>query len=65
LVHSPDLVFGDEPTGSLDETSANLVLSAMLEASKRRNAAVVIVSHDRDVIRRTDQILTLRDGHLE
>ncbi|HLF44439.1 MAG TPA: ABC transporter ATP-binding protein [Acidimicrobiia bacterium] len=64
LVHSPDVVFADEPTGSLDETSADLVLSALLESSKRRRAAVVIISHDREVTRRTDTLLTLRNGRL-
>lgn len=64
LVHSPNLVFADEPTGSLDQGAADLVLAALLEASKRREAAVLVASHDQQVIRRTDKVLTLRDGHL-
>lgn len=65
LVHGPEVVFADEPTGSLDDLSADLVLSALLEATKRRRAAVVIVSHDREVVRRSDTHLMMREGRLE
>lgn len=65
LVHDPVLVFGDEPTGSLDQDSSDRVLEAMFRSARKRGSAVIIVSHDKQVTCQTDRILHLAGGRLE
>lgn len=64
LVSSPAVVLADEPTGSLDEASAEGVLAAMAELSATAGAAIVHVSHDPDLAKRVDRALALADGVL-
>ena len=64
LVSSPAVVLADEPTGSLDQTSAEAVLAAMAELAASAGAAIVYVSHDQGLAERVDRSLALVDGVL-
>lgn len=64
LVHAPQLVLADEPTGMLDETNSGLVVSALMCAARDMEAASVIVTHDPHVANQTDRVLTVMDGRL-
>lgn len=64
LVHKPDLVFADEPTGALDAESGELVLESLLVAAKDRGAAVVIVTHDELTASRASRRVHLANGVL-
>lgn len=62
LVGSPQLVLADEPTGALDSRSAATVLREFLALARGRNAAVLMVTHDRDVAAAADRQVRLADG---
>jgi putative ABC transport system ATP-binding protein len=64
LVTEPDVVFADEPTGSLDQETADGVLGLLREAVDTHGATVVLVTHDPTVAARTDRVLRLADGRL-
>ncbi|MFD8972045.1 ABC transporter ATP-binding protein [Streptomyces sp. NPDC059593] len=64
LVHRPDVVFADEPTGALDSTNAAAVLKEFLQLARRQKTAVVIVTHDADVAAKADTRYTMSDGLL-
>jgi ABC-type lipoprotein export system ATPase subunit len=64
LVNRPAVVLADEPTGSLDSATAQVVIRLLVEAARERQAAVVVVTHDQDVARHADRIVTLRSGRL-
>lgn len=64
LVHSPDLVLADEPTGALDPTAAGKVVELLLHLQQRAGATLVIVTHDRTVAQRCDRMLEMRAGRL-
>lgn len=64
LIHDPTVLFADEPTGSLDETSAERVLEAMFRSARKRNAAVLMVTHDTEVTARADRVVRLSGGRL-
>ncbi|MER7625064.1 ABC transporter ATP-binding protein [Streptomyces sp. NPDC126503] len=64
LVHRPDVVFADEPTGSLDSSNADTVLSEFLYLARRQKTAVVIVTHDSTVASKADKQYTMTDGVL-
>ncbi|MCX5227523.1 ABC transporter ATP-binding protein [Streptomyces sp. NBC_00233] len=64
LVHRPDVVFADEPTGALDSGNAAAVLEEFLQLARRQTTAVIIVTHDPDVAARADTQYTMSDGVL-
>ncbi|WP_031003362.1 ABC transporter ATP-binding protein [Streptomyces sp. NRRL F-5727] len=64
LVHQPDVVFADEPTGALDSANASAVLEEFLRLARDQDTAVVIVTHDPDVAARADSQYAMVDGVL-
>lgn len=64
VVHRPAVVFADEPTGALDTENGRVVLDLLLRLAREEGAAVVMVTHDEDVARRADRVVTLRDGRV-
>lgn len=61
LATRPDIVFADEPTGSLDTSTGSDVLR-LLRASAGEGRAVVVVTHDLEAAALADRVLVLRDG---
>ncbi|KTD46087.1 Lipoprotein-releasing system ATP-binding protein LolD [Legionella quinlivanii] len=64
LVHKPGFVLADEPTGNLDQGTAQRVFELMLELNQSLNTALVIVTHDQQLASRMSQIKTIQDGVL-
>ncbi|MHB1594736.1 MAG: ABC transporter ATP-binding protein [Streptosporangiaceae bacterium] len=66
LANEPELLLADEPTGSLDERSVDLVLDmfARLRA-ERPGMTMIIVTHDARVAGTADRVVWLRDGRLD
>jgi putative ABC transport system ATP-binding protein len=64
VVHGPDIVFADEPTGALDERNATAVFDLLLEQARERGASVVVVTHDRRLAARLDRTVSLADGRV-
>lgn len=64
LVTEPDIVFADEPTGSLDPETAEEVLRLLREAVTVHGATVVVVTHDPVVASAADRVLRLARGRL-
>ena len=61
LANDPPLVVADEPTGNLDSRTADAVLE-LLSGLTRAGKTVVIVTHERELGRLADRIVTLADG---
>lgn len=64
LVHEPALVLADEPTGNLDEETAQQVLPVLFSLTRARGATLLIVTHDTALARTADRVLELREGRL-
>ncbi len=62
LVHRPAVLLADEPTGSLDTVTGELVLEALLETAREQQTAVVIVTHELSVAAWAQRTVLLRDG---
>ena len=64
VVHRPEVILADEPTGALDAANAVGVLDLLFEAQHEIGATLVIVTHDRDAASRMDRRIGLRDGRV-
>lgn len=64
LVMDPSLLLADEPTGNLDSRAGDIVFDLLQRLCKERSMAVVMVTHNLDLARRMDHVLTLKDGIL-
>ena len=64
LALSPDIIFADEPTGSLDEKTALDVESLMLESVRFSGSSLVYVTHNSDFAMKADRSLVLKEGVL-
>jgi lipoprotein-releasing system ATP-binding protein len=64
LVHDPDLVLADEPTGNLDYDNGLMVAELFFRLARELETAVIIVTHNRQLAARADRILLLEQGRL-
>lgn len=65
LIHYPQILFADEPTGNLDKASANDVLELLLSLRAELHQTLIIVTHDPDIAARADRIFRMDNGRLE
>jgi putative ABC transport system ATP-binding protein len=62
MVTGPQVLFADEPTGSLDSVSGEMVMSLMTRAAREQGSTVVLVTHDARVAAYADGEVIVRDG---
>jgi len=65
LSKKPRIIFADEPTGNLDEETADLVMDVLIDYIKETGAALILVTHDKSMAARCDEIYTLEDQALK
>ncbi|MDD4797034.1 MAG: ABC transporter ATP-binding protein [Eubacteriales bacterium] len=62
LANSPKLVLADEPTGSVDTRTADIVLDLLRDVNRQLGVTIMIVTHDLSLSRKVDRIVAIRDG---
>ncbi len=65
LVKKPRVILLDEPTGNLDSETGDEVLALLEEVRQEHRCSMILVTHDREVAARADEIYRLQDGHWE
>ena len=64
IIGQPALLLADEPTGALDEQTGNEVLD-VLSALNQQGMTILMVTHDRDIAKRCQRTISMRDGLIE
>jgi len=62
LVGHPDVLFADEPTGSLDSLNGELVMGLLTHAAREQGSTVILVTHESRVAAYADREVIVRDG---
>ncbi|MCC7555540.1 MAG: ABC transporter ATP-binding protein [Methanoculleus marisnigri] len=62
LVGNPFIVLADEPTGNLDSKTRDEIFTLMRQVNQERETTFLIVTHERELGRRTDRVIKLLDG---
>ncbi len=64
LIHSPALLLADEPTGSLDRATGERVMTLLLDAVTKRDATLVVITHDETIASRMDRVFEIKNQTL-
>ena len=65
LANKPPLVLADEPTGNLDEATADRVLAEFLGLVRGEGSAALVATHNERLAMKMDRVVRLHEGHLE
>ncbi|MBQ1520481.1 MAG: ABC transporter ATP-binding protein, partial [Clostridia bacterium] len=65
LAAGNELILADEPTGNLDVSNSDQVVSMLIRLAHEEGRCVIIITHDLDIASRMDAIYTMSDGSLE
>ena len=60
----PEILFADEPTGNLDRQNGEVVADLMFDLHDRHGTSLVLVTHDEDIARRCNRVLSMSGGRL-
>lgn len=63
--NNPRIVLADEPTGNLDPATSDLVFDALTQLIREEGAAALIATHNHELAKRADRIVTIRNGLIE
>lgn len=62
LVNHPSIILADEPTGSLDSKTGDMILKLLRDLHEKENVTLVMVTHEPYVAKMADRIVYVRDG---
>ena len=64
IVNEPKIIFADEPTGNLDSATGEIVEDFLFYYVKERGATLIIVTHDKDLAKKCDARIEIKDGKI-
>ena len=64
LTNDPAIVWADEPTGNLDSETAQDILELLYRLNREHGQTLVVVTHDREVGKVANRVITMRDGQI-
>ena len=62
LIDNPEIVLADEPTGNLDSKTGESIIKLLKELNKKEGVTVILVTHDKEIAKKTERVITLVDG---
>ncbi|MFV0393557.1 MAG: ABC transporter ATP-binding protein [Coprobacillaceae bacterium] len=64
LINNPAIVLADEPTGNLDSKNSEDIIALLKRANKTYNQTIIIITHDLEIARQADRVITIKDGNI-
>jgi len=64
FIHDPSIIFADEPTGALDSKAASDLLNKLSDLNKKRNATILMVTHDPVAASYCGRVIFIKDGQI-
>ncbi len=64
LAPQPTIIFADEPTGNLDAATGAVIIDLLFARRAVTGATLVIITHDADLAKRCERVITLADGRI-
>jgi len=64
LANDPEVILADEPTGNLDSSTGETVMSFLERLNRKEGKTIIMVTHDSNVARHADRIEFLKDGKI-
>ncbi len=64
LIHKPDIILADEPTGNLDTKNSREIISILKNSIKKYNQTLILITHDLSIAAQADRIFRMQDGVL-
>ncbi len=64
LIHKPDIILADEPTGNLDTKNSREMISILKNSIKKYNQTLILITHDLSIAAQADRIFRMQDGVL-
>lgn len=61
LIHRPEVLLADEPTGNLDPLNKQRILSLLIEQADRDEAALIVVTHDQGLVKQFDRVINVSE----
>ncbi|KZZ83140.1 ABC transporter [Bacillus sp. SJS] len=65
LITEPEIIFADEPTGNLDQTTTRSIIKLFTKLNKEKKLSIVIVTHEKNLFEAPHQLYTMKNGVLE
>lgn len=64
LITNPAVVLADEPTGNLDTSSSDEIVSLLKKANKEYKQTIIMITHNMEIASIADRIIQIEDGHI-
>ncbi|MGL4951156.1 MAG: ABC transporter ATP-binding protein [Mycoplasma sp.] len=65
VAKQPVVLFADEPTGAVDSQTAKLIMKLFVDLNKQYKTTVIMVSHNKQLMKLGDRLITIKDGEIE
>ena len=64
MINNPAIMLADEPTGNLDSKASEEIISLLKLSNKKFNQTVVIITHDLEIAKEAERVITIEDGKI-
>ena len=64
MIAKPAVILADEPTGNLDSSSGEEILSLLRSSIKQYDQTLILITHDMEIAKGADRIITISDGKI-
>lgn len=64
LINNPAIILADELTGNLDKKASDEIIELLKEANKLQGQTIIMITHDLEIAKQADRVLTVQDGKL-